>query len=111
VVKNTGGGLGGSGKGVVVGMAGGFSGVVEDVAGIGVDGGAGAEGEGRRRCWTATMVRWVAPTTGPWKLSAGRSHDSSWGSQYGVNIGGVLGSVEDGVVKGVDGGARACLCH
>jgi hypothetical protein len=92
-------------------MVGRFSGVVDDVASIGMDGGAGAEGEGRRRCWTVTVVRWVAPAAGPWQLPAGRSHDSSWGSQYGVNIGGVSGSVEDRVVKGVDAGARARLCH
>jgi hypothetical protein len=46
VVKNTRGVLGGSRKGVVEGMATGFGGVVEDVAGVGMDGGARAGGEG-----------------------------------------------------------------
>jgi hypothetical protein len=110
VVKNMGGVLAGCGKGVVEGMAGGFSGVVEDVAGVGVDGGARAGDEGGR-CWTVAAVRWVAPAAGPWQLPAGRSYGSSWGSRCGLNVGGVSSDVEHGVVKGVDGGARARLCH
>jgi hypothetical protein len=86
--------LGGSGKGVVEGMASEFGGVVEDVENVGMDGVLGPEARGRRRCWMVTVVRWVAPTTGSWQLPAERSHGGSWGSRRGANVGGVSGGVE-----------------
>jgi hypothetical protein len=103
--------LGGSGKGVVEGMASEFGGVVEDVENVGMDGGAWAGGEGEEEVLDGdggavggANDRVVATAGGEvtWRLVG----ESARGERRRR-----LGWCGDGVVKGVDGGARARPCH